>query len=273
VRGKGFWGASGIMSLLSASLFIIILAGGSLSFGQAADVDNAPQLQTREEFSLDLPKISSCVDQETNEFSGVRITYPDDENQIVIGTGDDMEIKNSSSGREKTLHREPPEKTGFLSKFEVKQIIKVNKYFISGLETYEKLLQKKSWPRLLYFDAYFPHFMNGYYYLLCAARNSESALPLGARIPEEEFDVSLNSPKTDVRINRWREAQDTIIKLRITSKELAHQIKLLQDNLGKVKDNEDIDTPRELENTLVAFVRIYFNLRPPSPVVLKKNRY
>jgi hypothetical protein len=252
---------------------VILLVPCSFLFAQTGDGSEALQLQPREEFSLDLPKISVCVDQETNEFNGVRITFPESENQIVIGTYDDLEIKNSSAGREKVLYRELPEKAGFLTKFETKNIIKVNKYFVSALEVFEKLLQKKNWGRCLYFDAYFPHFLSGYYYLICAARNSECALPLGARIPEQEFDVSLNSPKTDARINRWRNAVDTIIKLRITSKELVSQLKLWQESLNKNKDNEDVSTPRELEDAMVTFTRVYFNLKPAPPVVLKKSRY
>jgi hypothetical protein len=261
------------MSLSRVLACVIVLSACSITIAQTGDESKTLQLQLREEFSFDLPKLYVSVDDETKEFNGVKITFPGDENRVFIGTYDDMEIKNSSQGNEKVLYRELPEKAGFLSKFETKNIIRVNKYFISSLEILDNLLQKKSWGRCLYFDAYYPRFLNGYYSLIGAARNSECALPFGARIPEEEFDVSLNSPKTDDRINRWRSSTDTIIKLRIASKELSNQLKSWQEDLGKVKNNEDCSTPKGFEDALVTFVRVYFGLKPAAPVVLKKNRY
>lgn len=247
---------------------VMLLCACSFLFAQADDESNA--VQPREEFSLELPKISVSIDEETREFDGVRITMPGEENQIVIGTFDDMEIKNSKEGREKVLYRELPEKAGYFTKFEIKTILKVNKYFISSVEDFDKFLQKSGWGKCCYFDAFFPHFLSGYYYLICAARNSEAALPLGARIPEKEYDVSLNSLKTDYRINRWRSSPDTVIKLRIISKELVHQLKIWQKNLEKTKENDDVATPKELEEALTVFIRAYFCLRLSSTGVLKK---
>ena len=252
---------------------VTLLYAGPFAYAQTGDLSKALELQPREEFSLELPKMFVSMDDETREFNGVRMTFPPDfEDQIFIGTYDDMYIKTTSDGREKVLYRELPEKAGFFSKFEAKNIIKVNKYFISALEVFEKLLQKNTWGRCLYFDVYFPHFLCGYYSLMCAARNSDCALPIGARVPEQEFDVSQNSPKTDARINRWRSSPDTIIKLRISSIELAKQLKMWDKNLDKVKDNEDAAIVKELEDALLAFVRVYFGLKPPSPVVIKRTR-
>lgn len=231
------------------------------------------QIQPREEYPLELPKLFVSVDDETGEFDGVRITLPPDyKDQIFIGTYDDLYIKNTTNGREKVQYRELPEKAGFLTKFEAKNVIKVNDWFISSLEGFEEHLRKNSWGRCLYFDAYFPHFLSGYYSLICAARSSECALPLGARIPAEEYDISQNSIKSDMRINRWKSSPDTIIKLRIVSKELANQLKAWKKSLDKVKDNEDTVTPKELEDALVAFIRVYFGLKPAAPVVLKRKK-
>jgi|WetSurMetagenome_2_1015567.scaffolds.fasta_scaffold420737_1 hypothetical protein len=245
----------------------------SLSYAQTGSFTQALQLQPREEFPLELPKLFVSMDDETKEFDGVRVTFPPDyADQVFVGTYDDMYIKNTSNGREKILYRELPEKAGFVTKFEAKNIIKVNDYFISALDDFEKLLQKNVWGRCLYLDAYFPHFLNGYYSLIGAARNSECALPLGARIPADEYDISQNSPKSDARINRWKSSPDTIIKLRIASKELANQLRVWKKNLDKAKDNEDTVTPRELEDALVFFVRAYFGLKPAAVGVVKKKR-
>jgi hypothetical protein len=250
-----------------------LLFAFSAVHAQSNDISKAFQLQPREEFPLELPKMCVSVDEETQEFSGVRITFPPDyEDQVFIGMGDDLYIKNSSRGREKVLYRELPEKVGYISKFEAKHIIKVNEYFVSALEVLDNLLQKNSWGRCLYFDAFFPHFLSGYYSMVCAAQNSLCALPIGVRIPEREFDVSLSSPKTDARINRWRASQDTIIKLRIATKELTQQLKGWKKYLDKAKNDEGPAAPKELEDALVAFVRVYFGLKPASPVVRKRTR-
>jgi hypothetical protein len=257
-----------------------MVAGGALLFvcsfanAQSGSISEAFQLQPREEFPIELPKMNVSVDDETKEFDGVRITFPPDYNdQVFIGTYDDMFIKNKSNGREKTLYRELPEKAVFFSKFEAQNIIKVNKYFISSLELLDKLLQKNNWGRCLYLDAYFPHFMCSYYSLIGAARNSECALPIGARVPEEEFDVSQNSPKSDARINRWHSSQDTIIKVRIASKELAKQLGLWEKSLDRVRDNVDVATPKELEDAFLVFVRVYFGLKPAPAVAVKKRKH
>jgi hypothetical protein len=266
------------MAVFSRMRFSVIRVAAFLYVYLCADaqqfnLSKALQLQPREEFSLELPKLFVSIDDETREFDGVRVTLPPDfRDQVFIGTYDDMYIKNTSSGREKTQYRELPERAAFLSKFEVKYLIKVNEYFLEALEDLDKLLQKKRWGRCLYFDAYFPHFLSGYYSLVGAARNSESALPFGARVPEKEYDVSQNSPKTDARINRWQSSLDTIIKLRIASKELAHQLKNWNKMLDKTKKNVDTVTPKEMEDALVVFVSVYFGLKPVSPVVTKKRK-
>jgi hypothetical protein len=230
------------------------------------------KLEPREEFKLELPKITVSVDYITKDFNGARLTFPNSTDQIFIGTVNDMYIKNSSRGSDKTLYSESPEKASFLTKFEVKCITKVNKEFIKTLNMFDKFLQKKEWAKCRYLDGYFPNFLNGYYYFIGAARSSSCALPRAARIPEEVYDVSLSSPKTDWRINQWQFNQEHVIKLRIAAKELSYQLGVWQKLLDKRKNNEDIVTPKEMEETLIIFVRLYFNLKPPSPIVVKKVR-
>jgi hypothetical protein len=258
------------LSRIAAPAAVLFVSGVCAVFGQATE---ALQLQAREPFTLNLPKIAVSVDDVTNDFDGVRITFAGSEDQVFLGTENDQYTKQTSHGAEKTLYRENPEKAGFITKFESKYISKVNKEFILALEQFDVLLQKGSWARCLYFDCYFPRFLNGFYYMICAVRSSESALPRGARIPEECFDVSLNSAKTDARINMWRASPDYVIKLRIASKELAAQLQSWQKNIDRTKDNDDVSTPKELEESLIILERVYFNLKPPSPVVLKRPRY
>jgi hypothetical protein len=244
----------------------------SFAYAQSGDDIKALQLQPRESFNINLPKISVSADDETQEFNGVKIIFPESNDILIIGTGDDYLVKNTSHGAEKTLYREPYEKSGYVTKFEARNLNKVDQEFANVLDEFDKLLQKGKWGRLLYLDAYFPHFLNGYFYLICAIRNSTCALPRAAHIPEEGFDVSLYSAKTDARINQWRGSQDQIIKLRISGKELAHQLRIWEKALSKISDNEDVAVSKELEEAFVVFVRVYFNLKPPSPVVFKKRQ-
>jgi hypothetical protein len=254
-------------TVVAAFLLIAFLA-----VAWAENGAEALQLLPREKFDLNLPKITVSTDYITGDFSGIRITFSGTNDQILIGIGNDMYIKNSPRGSDKTLYSEPPEKASFMTKFETKYITKVNNAFIETLEDFDKLLQKQKWAECRYLDSYFPNFLKGYYYFLGAIRNTTNALPRAARVPEQEYDVSLNSPKTDARIKCWQRNPENIIKLRIASRELAHQLRVYQKLIDKSKNDEDVITPREMEEALIIFVRIYFNLKPPSPVIMKNRR-
>jgi hypothetical protein len=245
----------------------------SLPAGVKADTDTKElQLQPREEFKLDLPKITVSTDYITQDFSGVRIGFSGSNDQILIGTGNDMYIKNSPRGSDKTLYGESLEKESFLTKFEIKTISMVNKSFIKTLNDFNGLLQRKEWAKCRYLDIYLPNFLKGYYYFIGAARSSTCALPRSARVPEDEYDVSQNSSKTDWRVRKWQLDPEYVIKLRIATQELAHQLGVWQRLLEKEKSEEDIVTPKEMEEALIIFVRVYFSLKPPSPIVVKKYR-
>jgi hypothetical protein len=142
-----------------------IIAGCALLSLQAGaqndDDTQTPHVLPREEFKLDLPKITVSTDYITNNFSGVRISFTGSNDQILIGTGNDMYIKNSSRGSDKTLYSEPPGKETFLTKFEIKTISMVNKSFIKTLENFDRMLQKKEWAKCRYLDIYFPNFLKG----------------------------------------------------------------------------------------------------------------
>ncbi|MBN1127879.1 MAG: hypothetical protein JXA71_02760 [Chitinispirillaceae bacterium] len=253
----------------------IVAVSAALVFFTGVPADNgteALQLLPREKYKIILPKITVSNDYITGDFNGVRITFPESNDQVMIGTGNDMHIKNSPRGSDKTLYNESPEKACFLTKFEIKYISKVNDAFIQTLEEFDRLLQKQEWAKCRYLDSYFPNFLKGYYYFIGAAQNTSGALPRAARVPEKEYDVSQNSPKTDARVNQWQKRQEYVIKLRIASRELAHQLRAYQKIIDKTKGSEGIITPREMEEAMIIFIRIYFNLKPPSPVIMKNSR-
>ncbi|MCU0609906.1 MAG: hypothetical protein MUF22_09095 [Chitinispirillaceae bacterium] len=247
-------------SLVRGGLAVILL-GCLLPRMQAAAQTREPL--PREKFSFDLPKLTYSIDNETREFSGVRITLPGDDDQVFIGIYNDTYTKISGRGSTKTVYRESPEKAERVTRFEAKYIAEVNGYFIESLEVFEKLLQKSAWARCLYFDSFFPHFLDGYYYLISAARNSQNTLSMRAKVPDEQYDVSLNSLKSDARINQWQSSAESVIKLRIASKELARQLRLLQKDLEKMTDQESLDM-NDVEGALSVFVKVYFNLKPQA---------
>ena len=234
----------------------------------ASAPSNIAALQPREPVSINLPQIAVKTDDETGEFSGVSVIFPGSGDQAIIGMGDDLEVKNTSHGLEKTLFRKLPGRESQFSKFEVKIITRVNKRFCEAIDTFEYILRERSWNRCRYLDAYFPHFISGWYYLICSAKNSIHALPHVCRPPEKEFDVSLSSPKTDARIAAWSESADTAAALREAGKVLKVQLTTFQKNLNAIQDLDDPSVPKELTDALANFIKAYFN-HPPAPSATK----
>ncbi|NLP01813.1 MAG: hypothetical protein GX089_04900 [Fibrobacter sp.] len=234
-----------------------------ISAAVSADSDSTKTLLPRTEFPIILAKISLSYNKQTGAVSRARITFDDTDDQIVISTLDDIYIKNTRHSSEKTTYREPVEKAYYLTEFEGKQINRVCKTFIPTLEQFEKDLKNENWGKCLYLDAFLPRFLRGFNALLYLSKNTPESINKKIRIPEEEFDVSLNSPKSDARINHWRSTPDHVVKLRIATKELIYQIKLWQKReLLNKKRNPEISYSNKLESAFSLFVRIYFNIPP-----------
>ena len=258
-----FWGrkgsrvVTGKVFLRKVSLPVFLLACSL--FAQTIEESGGTRLQPREQFFLDLPKISVTQDEETGEFTGVSTTFPESSDRVIIGMGDDEAIRETSHGLEKTIYRESPEKAGYLSKFEGKSIMAVNKKFMKALEVLDKLLQNNNWNRCRYLDAYFPHFLNGYYYLIDASCNSLAALPRSCRVSHEEYDVSLSSLKTDLRVQGWISAPGVAADLRSAGIALGRQLKTFQKVIDKTRDHEELLIPEEFKTAYAVFIRCYFN--------------
>lgn len=250
--------------LFSCSVFYLLPLLTSAVPMQAVAQSNTVALQPRDSFSINLPQIVVKTDDETGEFSGVSVIFPESGDQAIIGMEADFEIKNTSHGLEKTLFRKLPGHEGRFSRFEAKVIARINKRFCEALDTLEGLLRERNWNRCRYLDAYFPHFLSGWYYLICSAQNSPYALPRSSRPPDKEFDVSLSSPKTDARIAVWSESADTAAALREAGRALCTQLKTFQKSLDAIKDREDPTVPKELTDTMAKFIGAYFN-HPPTP--------
>lgn len=243
------------MLLFFKSIIIIFLFS---SFNPAYP-KSTKTLMPRESFKFNLAKISLYFPDESQMPEYVRINFDNDNDYVIIAPTDDSYIKNTRKGRERTTYRESFEKAYYLSDFEAKQINLVCKSFVSTLKEFEDNLKNEKWERCLYLDSFFPKFLRGFYFLVCTAKNSLDFLSKESLVSEKDFDVSLKSPKSDIRINHWRKTDDYCVKLRIITNELIYQIEQWQKNeLTKKNRNPEVFYITKLDETLKMFINIYF---------------
>jgi hypothetical protein len=217
-------------------------------------------LSTRVEYNLAIPKISIGFDNDASTCSRVRIYFDKEDDFYVITQTDDMFVKVGRNGQEKKIFREPESKAYQLTNFEVEQINKVCKGFISTLEQFEKDLQNENWGKCLYLDAYFPNFLNGFYYMMLMAKAGSDDVPSDARIDEKLYDISLTSSKTEARIRAWCTSMEYIVSLRIAAKELAYELKTWQKKeLTNSKREPEFSQDSGVFKSLVFFENLYFN--------------
>jgi hypothetical protein len=238
------------------SFFILFL----LSFFIFADKNNSVKKLPRDPFEIHLANLSVTFNEKSKECEKVRITYPDSKDMVIITATDDIFLRATRNGTEKTVYRENINYAYKISAFEAEHIKLVSKSLLETLETFEKDLQNSKWGKCLYLDSYFPRFLKGYYYLLCLAMSTTDVLPESVNVADSLYDVSLNSDKSDLRLYKWQSTDDYIVKLRIATKELIHQIRLWQQEISKKeKTNSEITISREFAHTMGLFASIYFN--------------
>lgn len=217
----------------------------------------------RDPVDVHLANLSICIDQKSGSCEKVRITYYDSKDQIIITSLDDTYIKNSRNGSEKIVYRENLNNSYLVSLFEAKQLELVNKSLLITLEQLDKFLQNNQWGKCLYLDSFFPRFLRGYFYLLNIIQSTYDALPESANVADSLFDISLNSQKSDMRINKWKSSPEYVVKLRIATNELLHQIKTGQQKFSKNKEKDFTSIIcKDYANSLGLFVSIYFNRVP-----------
>jgi hypothetical protein len=241
----------------------------------AQPVNNAPAGPgKRSPYSVPLAKLSVALDEETHDLKSVRIFYEGSDDYSVITPYDDEHIHMTAQGREKEVHREQPELAYLTSEFELGELEHVNRTFIAALAIMENDLHHQRWDRLLYLDSYLPRFLRGYANLCDGIREFHDPMPRNARIPEEAFDVSINSPKSDDRINMWKNETDYAIKLRIVAKELAFQLKEWNAiDKAKKLNASDLFLATKVKEAFGLFVHIYFNIKPPPKINLRRGRH
>src|SRR5690554_2663918 len=239
--------------------FKLIIIFFLFSFFNPAYPKSTKTLMPREPFKFNLAKISLYFPDKSQMPEYVRISFDNDKDYVIITPTDDSYVKNTRKGTERTTYRESFDKAYYMSDFEAKQINLVCKTFVSTLKEFENNIRNEKWERCLYLDSFFPRFLRGFYFLVCAAKNSLDVLSKECLVPEKAFDVSLKSPKSDIRINHWRKTDDYCVKLRIITNELIYQIEQWQKNeLTKKNRNPEVSYLSKLDETLKMFINIYF---------------
>jgi len=243
------WLAAAAVSVLAASAAV----------GQGAAADSAAAAP-REQFKIPLARINIAFDNARKKYNQVKIYFDESGVYTVIAPGDDMLVKKNG---EAVVYKELPQVTYLISDFEAKAINQVCRTFVATLEEYESILKNKNWGRALYLDSYFPRFLRGVHAMVCAAKDSPEALPQSALVRDEDYDVSLNSPKSDARIKMWQTDKDRIMKLRISAQELILQTKKWQESeLTNAKRNPELSYSGEFDRAFTSFVRNYFGYVP-----------
>jgi hypothetical protein len=237
-------------------LLAAAVSHGDPAPADALDVQTAP----RTAFKVPLARINIAYDNERKKYNRVRIYFDETEAYSIIAPGDDSQVRRNG---ETTVFRELHGRTFLLSDFEAKTINQVCQTLVATLTEYENILKTQNWGRALHLDSFFPRFLQGFHVMICAAKDSPDALPRGALVREEDFDVSLNSPKSDARINMWQTDKDRIMKLRISTQELIIQTKRWQkDELNNPKRNPELAYSGEFDRAFTSFVRNYFGYVP-----------
>jgi len=248
--------------LAAASLLVIAAAGvrGQAGDGGSASADHTAAVAPREQFKVPLAKINIAFDNTRKKYNQVKIYFDESGVYTVIAPGDDMLVKKNG---EAVVYKELPQVTYLFSDFEAKTINQVCRTLVATLEEYEVILKNKNWGRALYLDSFFPRFLRGLHTLICAAKDSPEALPQSALVRDEDYDVSLNSPKSDARIKMWQTDKDRIMKLRISAQELIIQTKKWQESeLTNAKRNPELSYSGEFDRAFTSFVRNYFGYVP-----------
>jgi hypothetical protein len=232
---------------------------------------NSTAIEKRQEFSIPLAKISVGTDSSTGMYCKAKIIGSDEREQSVITGENDIAIKITNKGTEKTLFREDESGSFQISKFEAQEIGKVCKGFIQTLEIFERDLKDEKFDQIRYLDGYFPKFLKNFKILLQLAQNGTEFRQINLIIPDTAFDVSLSSLKTDIRIKRWQLQKDYIMKLRIAAKELIFQLKEWESKELTGKQIPDVTKNAKAEEMLDLFIKVYFGPPLTDPANTKRN--
>ncbi len=220
----------------------------------------AQNVEKRTSYKIPLIKLSVMQNKEPFEFKRIKITIRGNEKYAIIEEKNDFLIEVKRNGTEKTVYVEAPGARFFLTKFEAQQFKRVIQSLIETLEIFEQDLQNGRWDRCLYLDCFFPKFLQSFYHLNCTILSTYEVLPPETNIPDELFDVSLASPKTDERVKRWRQNRYATVKLRIATREFLYHLKnFIKTEMAVLATNQKIEYASKFKEAYRLFVKMYFN--------------
>ncbi len=244
----------GINKSGSATIFIIILFFAVKVFSEPAP---------RKEISIPLVKLTVKKDKDDPSRLVVYIYSDDYQEHAEIGRVNDRLISNSKKGIHKTTFSEPFATSYTLSEFENEHLDKTISSLIKTLEDLGEYLQKEEYPKCRYLDGYFPKFLKCFYMISVNAFNNDKALSKIANIPDNSFDISLSSPKTDKRVAFWQKNSEHRLKLRISINELIFHLEKWdkEAELDKAMNDAVIGYSQKLIMAYELFVKMYFNMQ------------
>lgn len=233
---------------------------GSLLFFSGFLYAEQKPVAKRTSFDIPLIKISVLLENDSSEFRDVKIPLDGKKEYVIISEQSDTHIKITRKGEQKTIYAEAPGSRLAFTSFEAQHFISVVSSLLQTLELFEMDLEKQRWDRCLYLDSFFPKFLKAFYYLNSTALSSHNVLPPQANIADSLFDISLASEKTDQRIQRWIKNKESVIKLRISTRELIFHLRdWIQQELSNPELYSRVEYTNNLEEAYLLFIRLYFN--------------
>jgi hypothetical protein len=227
----------------------------------AASVYNTDAIEKREPFQVPLAILTVHLNQKTGNLDEVFISYGSKTEGWAISSLNDRHIKFTLKRQVDHIYKENPRIAYMLTDFEAKHLNRVCNTLVRTLTMYERFLQRKEWGKLLYLDGYLPSFFKGFHYLMLASYCYRVQMPAFTCIPDSLFDNSFNSIKSDRRIRLWRSKPDRVIKLRIITKEVIHQIKLWQKKELNNQNRDPRDShSKQFKHMYELLIRLYFNM-------------
>ena len=226
-----------------------------------ASVYKSDAIEKRESFPVPLAILTVHLNQKTGNLDEVFISYGSKTEGWAISSLNDRYIKFTLKQQVDHIYKENSRIAHVLTDFEAKHLNQVCNSLVRTLTLYERYLQRKNWGRLLYLDAYLPAFFKGFHHLMLASYCYREPMPSFTCIPDSLFDNSFNSIKSDRRIQMWRKKPDRIMKLRILTKEVIHQIRLWQEKeLTNPNRDPRTSSSKQFRHVYELFIRLYFNM-------------
>jgi len=180
-----------------------------------------------------------------------------------ISEKEDRHILEKEMQTQQEIYRKSPSQGFILNSVEAQVISRVCKSLIKTLDGFEGDLRKDRWDKCRYLDSYLASFCSGFYHLLTIAKSSKHALPEITCPSDSLYDRSPESPKSDARIDQWRQSRDHVTKLRIAARELIYRIKDWQKKeLENSKRDSWEDQSADFVEAYELFIRLYFNFPP-----------